>query len=57
MIEIFRHYGTLPRKWPIPGVKHIVLVASGKGGVGKSTIAGLECYCSNSCKVTVILIM
>ena len=24
---------------PIPGVKHIVVVGSGKGGVGKSTIA------------------
>lgn len=30
----------LPKKWPIPGVKHVVVVASGKGGVGKSTIAG-----------------
>ncbi|XP_063229380.1 iron-sulfur cluster transfer protein NUBPL isoform X2 [Bacillus rossius redtenbacheri] len=29
----------LPRKKPIPGVKHIVVVASGKGGVGKSTTA------------------
>jgi ATP-binding protein involved in chromosome partitioning len=29
----------LPRKWPIPGIKHTVLVASGKGGVGKSTTA------------------
>ena len=26
-------------KTPIPGVKHIVAVASGKGGVGKSTVA------------------
>ena len=41
MIKIARRlYGSLPRKWPIPGVKHIVLVASGKGGVGKSTTAG-----------------
>ncbi len=32
----------LPRKWPIAGVKHIVVVASGKGGVGKSTTAGSE---------------
>lgn len=31
----------LPKKWPIAGVKHIVVVASGKGGVGKSTIAGI----------------
>ena len=30
----------LPKRWPIPGVKHIVVVASGKGGVGKSTVAG-----------------
>jgi len=30
----------LPKKWPIPGVKDIVVVASGKGGVGKSTTAG-----------------
>lgn len=29
----------LPRKRPITGVKNIVLVASGKGGVGKSTTA------------------
>src|SRR5690348_16977161 len=24
---------------PVPGVKHVVLVMSGKGGVGKSTVA------------------
>ncbi|XP_022111463.1 iron-sulfur protein NUBPL-like isoform X2 [Acanthaster planci] len=29
----------LPKKWPIPGVKQVILVASGKGGVGKSTTA------------------
>ncbi|XP_065225476.1 iron-sulfur cluster transfer protein NUBPL [Planococcus citri] len=29
----------LPKKKPITGVKQIVLVASGKGGVGKSTIS------------------
>ena len=28
----------LPKKWPIPGVRDIVVVASGKGGVGKSTL-------------------
>lgn len=27
----------LPKKRSLPGVKHVVLVASGKGGVGKST--------------------
>ncbi|XP_071443118.1 iron-sulfur cluster transfer protein NUBPL [Hetaerina americana] len=29
----------LPKRSPLPGVKHIILVASGKGGVGKSTVA------------------
>ena len=29
----------LPKKKALPGVGHIVLVASGKGGVGKSTTA------------------
>jgi ATP-binding protein involved in chromosome partitioning len=28
-----------PRKASIPGVRHVVAVASGKGGVGKSTVA------------------
>src|SRR3989475_1471975 len=28
-----------PEKMPIPGVKTLVAVASGKGGVGKSTVA------------------
>jgi len=38
----------LPQKHPIKGVKHIILVASGKGGVGKSTTAGkLICYNSH----------
>ena len=30
----------LPKKWPIAGVSHVVVVASAKGGVGKSTTAG-----------------
>jgi len=30
----------LPQKKPIEGVRRIILVASGKGGVGKSTTAG-----------------
>lgn len=30
----------LPKQKPITGVKHIIVVASGKGGVGKSTTAG-----------------
>lgn len=28
-----------PEQYPIPGVKHVVAVGSGKGGVGKSTVA------------------
>lgn len=31
----------LPKKKPIKGVKNVFLVASGKGGVGKSTTAGI----------------
>jgi hypothetical protein len=30
----------LPKRKPVVGVKKVVLVASGKGGVGKSTVAG-----------------
>ena len=32
-------HGAGPQKAVLPGVKHIVAVASGKGGVGKSTVA------------------
>jgi ATP-binding protein involved in chromosome partitioning len=31
--------GPRPQKVTLPGVKHVVAVASGKGGVGKSTVA------------------
>jgi ATP-binding protein involved in chromosome partitioning len=31
--------GAAPAKSPIPGVKYLVAVASGKGGVGKTTVA------------------
>lgn len=31
---------SLPKKLPIAGVRYVVVVASGKGGVGKSTTAG-----------------
>src|SRR4051794_6317490 len=32
-------HGGAPQKVVLPGVKHVVAVASGKGGVGKSTVA------------------
>src|ERR1700678_2069473 len=32
-------HGAVPQKIAIPGVKSVVAVASGKGGVGKSTVA------------------
>lgn len=33
------HENAEPQKLPIPGVKNIIAVASGKGGVGKTTVA------------------
>lgn len=38
----------LPKVKPIPDVKNIILIASGKGGVGKSTTTGKMCYLQNS---------
>ena len=32
-------HGGPPPKIELPGIKHVVAVASGKGGVGKSTVA------------------
>lgn len=34
-----RAQGDAPGKQPVPGVSHIIAVAAGKGGVGKSTVA------------------
>ena len=31
----------LPKQTPVAGVKKVVVVASGKGGVGKSTTSGI----------------
>lgn len=31
---------SLPKRAPLPGVKDIIVIASGKGGVGKSTTSG-----------------
>lgn len=39
----------LPKQKPITGVKQVIVVASGKGGVGKSTTAGtaeISCFYS-----------
>lgn len=35
----------LPKQKPIVGVKNIVLISSGKGGVGKSTTSGKHHFC------------
>lgn len=38
-LKLGRHPAAQPDKASVPGVKHIVAVGSGKGGVGKSTVA------------------
>lgn len=40
--ELEVHFGATvraPQNLPLPGIKHVVAIASGKGGVGKSTVA------------------
>ena len=38
----------LPKQTPVAGVKKVVVVASGKGGVGKSTTSGISIDCGSS---------
>ena len=47
----------LPKKQEIPGVKNILLVASGKGGVGKSTTSGKGIVSNHLCIKSIILCM
>ena len=42
----------LPKQTPIAGVKKVVVVASGKGGVGKSTTSGRYSYFSDTLTCT-----
>lgn len=41
----------LPQQVPIAGVKHVVAVASGKGGVGKTTTSGARQWPTTSHQV------
>lgn len=42
----------LPNQKPIAGVKRVIVVASGKGGVGKSTTAGK--LCTKICNIDIL---
>ena len=45
----------LPKQKPITGVSQVIVVASGKGGVGKSTTAGTASMsCLNSSSVNIL---
>lgn len=44
----------LPKKRPVDGVKHVVVVASGKGGVGKSTTSGINCKSLNEVIIDIV---
>ena len=43
-----RGYSATKKELKIDGIKHTIAIASGKGGVGKSTTAGTF-FCSVAC--------